>query len=49
MEDNHLNDQFQEYRDPRIVEKDPLVDGETSAAFLKRLVIGPMNRNIDFW
>ena len=38
MEDNHLNDQFQEYRDPRIVEKDPLVDGETSAAFLKRLV-----------
>jgi len=38
MEDNHLNDQFQKYRDPRIVEKDPLVDRETSAAFLRRLV-----------
>ena len=38
MADNRLNDQYEKYVDPRVVEKECLVDHEKSADFLRRLV-----------
>ena len=38
MDVNQLNDLYEKYMDPRIVEKESLVDNVTSAGFLRRLV-----------
>ncbi len=47
MAENQLNEMFEKYRDPRITEKESVVDEATAAVFLRRLVKCLHSSNFD--